>query len=137
MGRRAALVVRSSRPTEGSGCGDGVLAGEIDVLVLAGKQAGADHVVDDALDAGHLLRAAGGGALEGEVDAIAVLRDLHELARELVRRQRAVPVTVVGRVDDDGLELIDLRHAEVQALVVSGQGITPCAISSIRSRYGH
>ncbi len=131
MGRRAALVARSSRPTEGSGCGNWIAAVEIDGLVLACEQAVTDHGVDDALDAGHLLLFASCGALEGPVDAGAEHDDVHQLPCELVGRQRAVAVAAVCGVDDDGLEVIELRHAEVQALVVSGQDTLPCTISSV------
>lgn len=110
---------------------------QVDDLVLAGEQLGRDQLADDALDAGHLLPATGGGALEGEVDAAAVLGELEELARELVRRRRGVAVAAVRSVDDDGLELVDLVHAEVQALAVSGQSVAPCTISSVHGRISH
>jgi hypothetical protein len=54
-----------------------------------------------------------------------------------VRRRRGVAVAAVRSVDDDGLELVDLVHTEVQALAVSGQSVAPCTISSVHGRISH
>jgi hypothetical protein len=54
-----------------------------------------------------------------------------------VCRQRVVAVAVVRGVDDDGLQVVDLSHAEVEALVVSSQRIAPMHVSSVYGRKSH